>query len=109
MLGWLFGKGANELIETVDNAADKFVFTDQEKTELFIEYQKATLPQNLARRILAFMVVGVYLFLIISAALLYKIDLEYAKFLLKLSNDTLLAPVTVIIGFYFLKRFGTSK
>lgn len=107
MLKWLFGNA--DIVDKASNAIDASLLTDEEKMQYFIEYQKATLPQNVARRLLALMVVGLYLVLILACVVLYRIDQEYAQFIYDLAKATLLTPVTVIIGFYFLKRFSMGK
>jgi cation transport ATPase len=107
LLKWLFGN--SDIVDKASKAIDASVLTDEEKMQYFIEYQKATLPQNVARRLLALMVVGLYLVFIMLCAALYKIDLEYAQFIYDLAKETLLTPVTVIIGFYFMKRFSMGK
>lgn len=105
ILSWIFGGGADKIIDTVD----KFNFSEEERMKAFTAYQKSTLPQNLARRILAFMVVGTFLLFIICGAILFKIDQPYSEFLFGFANEVLSIPTSVIIGFYFLKRFGMNK
>lgn len=104
MLGALFGD--KNLVDKASAAIDASVLTDEEKMQYFIEYQKATLPQNVARRLLALMIVGVFLLLIIASVALFRIDQPYSQFIYDIAKNVLLAPVTVIIGFYFLKRFS---
>lgn len=103
----LFSGG--DIVEKISNAADKIVFTDQEKSELFIEYQKATMPQNLTRRFLTLLIVGVFIALIVSSILMYKIDRDYSQFIYDMAKEVLSTPTSIIIGFYFLKRFGMGK
>ena len=106
MFSWLFGESGNKALDTISSAADSLVFTDQEKTSLFIEFQKATLPQNLARRLIATMIVGLFCFLILLAVIIWQYQKEYAEYIFKVLSDVMVAPVTVIISFYFLKRFS---
>jgi len=105
MLGWLFGGGADKIIDKVDES----ILSNEEKMSLFIEYQKATMPQNLARRLLALMLVGSYLFIVLLASLIWNYLPHYSEFLFKVANELLLIPVTTIIGFYFLKRFTMGR
>lgn len=107
MLSALFGNG--KLLDKAAAAIDASVLTDEEKMQYFIEYQKATLPQNVTRRFLAVMVVGLFLTLILSSVVMYKIDSEYSQFLYDMAKEVLLTPTSVIIGFYFLKRFSMGK
>lgn len=107
MFSWLLGN--DNLIDKASKAIDASILTDEEKMQYFIEYQKSTLPQNVARRVLAIMIVGVFLFLVLFSVGLYKIDIEYSSFVFKMVNDVLAMPTSVIIGFYFLKRFSMGK
>jgi len=107
MLGWLFGNpSGGKVIDKIASGADALVFTNEEKMDLFIKYQEATAPQNLARRLLALMMVGFYLFVVLLAVITWQYQREYSDFLFRIANELLLIPVTTIIGFYFLKRFS---
>jgi hypothetical protein len=107
LLKTIFG-GGNNIVDKAAIMVDKLHFSEQEKTQLWIEAQKATAPQNLARRLIAVMIVGSYLLLILASALLYKIDFEYAKFLAELANENLFGIVMLVCGFYFMKRMLPS-
>jgi len=118
MFGWLFGgsKAADDAVSGIKSGLDKIVFTAEEKAdanraalELFIEYQRATQPQNLARRLIALMLVGLFCVLVLGAAAAWKFDTEYSKFLLQLLTDVVMTPVGVIIGFYFLKHIVANR
>jgi len=98
--------GGGNVVDKIANGVDDALFSEQERAELLVEYHKATLPQNVARRIIAFMIIGFYIVLLSAACLLYKIDLEYSKFLFNVASETMLVPTTAIIGFYFIKRMG---
>jgi len=112
MLGWLFGgsKAADSTVEGIKSGLDKLVYTDEEKgdahragVELFIEYQRATQPQNLARRLIAVILIGLFALLVIATAAAWPLDKEYAKFILQLLIDVVVTPVSVIIAFYFVR------
>ena len=72
-IGKIFGtdKAASSLIENVSSGFDKLVYTDQEKAgahaadvtearKMVVEWLSATSGQNLARRVIAFMITGVW-------------------------------------------------
>lgn len=101
----LFSATPSGVVGKVMDAGDALVLTNEEKMQLFIEYQKATLPQNLARRFLALMVVGTYLIMVIMSAATWYWFKDFSEFLFNLATESLAIPVTTIIGFYFLKRF----
>ena len=63
---------ADSVIDGVKRAGDMLVFTDEEKAlsnqtalKLLIEYQRATLPQNVARRKIALVVVAMWALMIV--------------------------------------------
>ena len=98
-------KGVDAVVKT----GDALVFTDEERNkanlmvlEWTLKFHEASKGSNLARRLLALMVVGVFLCLILLVAALYTFgaDLTAAK-LFGLANSTLSTPVSVIIAFYF--------
>ncbi|MBV2138571.1 MAG: hypothetical protein KUF79_17325 [Candidatus Thiodiazotropha sp. (ex Ctena orbiculata)] len=101
----ILSKGTDAVIK----AGDALVFTEEERSranlkvlEWTLKYHEASKGSNLARRLLAIMVVGVFLFLILAVAFLYVVgaDLMAAK-LFGLVSNTLDWPVTTIIAFYF--------
>jgi hypothetical protein len=113
----VLSKGTDAVIK----AGDALVFTDEERSEAnlmllqwTLKYHEASKGSNLARRLLAIMVVGVFLFLILVVAGLYMIgaDVMAAK-LFALVSDTLDWPVATIIAFYFtsgiVREFSASR
>lgn len=119
MFGWLFGgsKAAENTIDGIKKGVDALVFTDQEKAtmnqdafKLWIEYQKATQPQNLARRLIALVVVFIWAIIVLSAAVVGIIGLsEQAQYLMDLLFKTVMPSVVVIISFYFYKRIKSDN
>lgn len=110
---------AANVIDGVKRAGDMLVFTAEEKSltnqkgmELYIKYQEATLPQNVTRRMIAIIVVLMWVVLValtvLTAAIGMLADLEGFKqvgvYMFKFLTDVVMVPFSVIIGFYFLKR-----
>jgi len=113
MFDWLFGGGnaANSVVDGIKNGIDKLVFTDEEKVDanqkglgLFIKYQEATQPQNVARRLISLIVLSIWGTLILLTAALYSVDMEYAKFVLGLLQTVVMPSFLLVVGFYFFKR-----
>ena len=113
ILGWLFGgsKAADKTIDGISKGLDKLVYTEEEKADahkegfkLWLEYQKATQPQNVARRALAMLVAILWVGLVVAGVALYRIDLEYSKFIFKVLTEIVNNPFMLIMGFYFFKR-----
>lgn len=112
-------KNADSVIDGVKRAADMLVFTDEEKSianqksmEMFIEYQKATLPQNVTRRMIAITIVLLWSFLVLVTLFSGGLGIlfEWARatalseYNYKFMQDVINVPFGIIIGFYFLKR-----
>ena len=113
IFGWLFGgsKAAEKTIDGIYNGVDKLVWTDEEKSDasregfkLWLKYQEATQPQNVARRALAMLVAVLWVGLVVAGVVAYKIDAEYSKFIFSVLTDIVNAPFMLVIGFYFFKR-----
>ena len=115
---------ADSVIDGVKRAGDMLVFTDEEKAlsnqtalKLLIEYQRATLPQNVARRKIALVVVAMWAVMIVFTIFIATIgilsNLENFKilseYLYRFFDKILNVPFMMIIGFYFLKRIIPSK
>jgi hypothetical protein len=109
----LFGsaKTVDTLVDGAVKGIDALVFTEEEKSEahretfqLWLKMQEVVSQESsvrsVTRRILAVMIVGTFLFFLISAAVAYPISIDYAKFLLSLAKE--LGGLTLAIGcFYF--------
>jgi len=113
MLGWLFGgsKAADKTVDGISSGIDKLVYTDEEKADasreglkLWIKYQEATQPQNLARRLIALIIVGIWAILTLLAGILGALDIKGHVFLLDLLFKAVMPSVVVIVSFYFYKR-----
>jgi len=111
LFGWLFGapKAAEKVLDGVMNAADKLVFTDEERAEMaaktrewFLKYLEASKPQNVARRLIAIVVSGAWVACIAIALVAKALGSDaYAAYALKVLSDVVLTPFSIIIGFYF--------
>lgn len=108
--GSIFGSSKNT--ETVVNGAvngiDKLFFTAEEKSEAsakagewFLKYLEATQPQNLARRLIAIMIVALWSLLIVAGVALYKFDAAYSQFIFDILADVVMNPFLMVMGFYF--------
>ena len=116
--GWLFGgsSGADKTIDSVSKGIDALVFTDEEKSsakqagfKLWIEYQKATQPQNVARRLIALVVTGLWALVLVLYLTLQPFFPEYTQFLFKLLIDIINPVFMLVMAFYFAKRIIRSE
>lgn len=113
MLGWLFGgtDAANKTVDSISSGLDKLVYTDEEKGDasregmkLWIKYQEATQPQNVARRIIAMTVGGVWAFLILLMVLSFPFSEAYAEYIFKIFAYAVTPTFGLITSWYFFKR-----
>ena len=112
-MGWLKklfgdGKSADKIVDKGFELFDDVTFTKQEKAQnkiklldFWLKWQEQTKGQNLARRLIALMVVGLYVFLILFAVAMYKFQPSWANMAYIMLKDTLLQPFNIIIAFYF--------
>jgi len=107
---WLTGGGdtAKKVIETASSGIDMLFFTDEEKSiagqkvlDFKLKWLQATSGQNLARRVIAFGVVGLWIAVIVLACFVRIWSVDASDFLFKVLTDIISLPFTVIIGFYF--------
>lgn len=114
-MGWftdLFSK--QSIMDTASKAAvngiDMLVFTEEEKSitnqkllDWKLDYQKATLPQNMSRRYIAVVVTGLWALLVLLTVGLKIFGLHTpAQFVFDALVEIVMPPFTVIIAFYFL-------
>lgn len=117
----IFGSSKNT--ETVINGAvhgiDKLFYTAEEKAEnsakvaeWYLRYLAATQPQNLARRLIAIVIVALWALLILVgvAARGLEMYLEtapaegeqlFSAFVFTVLTDVVMTPFGIVLGFYF--------
>ena len=94
---------AGKIVDAGIKGLDAAWFTAEEKAEFTLKYMLATQSQNVARRLIALLVIAVFLFLLILAAAVYPISPDYSGFIMTKVVDAKLSTITgIIIGFYFL-------
>jgi hypothetical protein len=121
-LGRLFGteKALTKAVDSVSKGLDALVYTDQEQAEeaakdrsearkMIVEWMRATQGQNLARRLIALSITGVWLSQyiasqIVSGVAVFSDDKEKLLELsdiLKTGAGSMDQAVMLILGFYF--------
>lgn len=120
-LGRLFGteKALNAVVEGVSSGLDKLVFTDEEKAEaaakertearaMVVQWMQATQGQNLARRLIALSITGIWLsqyvfgqMLSLVNVFLDKAEIYRASDLMRDGANDMNTAVMLILGFYF--------
>ena len=109
--GRLFGTPeiVKDVTDAVVSGADKIVFTEEERSEAnmarlewFLRFHEASKGSNLARRLIAVMFTGAFLFLILMAGYLAILGFkDRSALVLDIVADTLVVPMGLIISFYF--------
>ncbi len=121
ILSNIFGSSKNT--ETIVNGAvsglDKIFFTKEEKAEAnerladwYLKYLSATQPQNLARRLIAMVIVSLWALLVLLGIVSFAIETFWfvgedgeaviALFIFETMNELVHQPFMMIMGFYFL-------
>jgi hypothetical protein len=106
--------GGGDLVKDVMGAVDDNIWSNEERADWYIKYLDSTSGQNLARRYLMFIVTAVWAFASVNLAVLLNIVLftertvgetkPFMEFYLMI-----VAPFTLITGFYFAKRYIKGK
>ncbi len=103
----------NKVIDAGLKGIDSAYFTDQEKSAWFLKYLESTQPQNLARRVIAFGIVGLWMLLVLLAVILGLIfgidDGSKSMFVFKVVDDLVQIPFLGIMAFYFATHLLRSK
>lgn len=104
--GWLTGTAsAEKVIETVSEKLDAGVFTEQERAEWLSRYMEATSPQNLARRLIAVIIVAMWAALLMLAVIAKAIGAEaFSQFVFVVMLEHIKDPFLLVMGFYFLTQ-----
>lgn len=105
VIGKLFG--SEKVIDSAANGIDKVFFTNQEKSEQWLDTLKAYEPFKLAQRLIALIVTIAYVSVWLICAILMVLgmwldtSMELSKTLAEWNYNTLGLPFTLILSFYF--------
>lgn len=105
----------SSVIDGAKSAIDSGIFTNQERAEadaglrgFLLEFMKATQPQNLARRYIAFAIVALFCVLVLLAVAVWPAMPEYAEFVFDVIDELVWVPFSGIMAFYFLTHLTRS-
>ena len=108
--GWL---GSSELVEKgldmVDRGLDMAIYTGEEKAiagqkilDWKLNWIKATGAQSVARRVIAFAVVGIWAYLVLLGVHLHIAGFtKEATFIFKILSDIVTNPFLMVMGFFY--------
>lgn len=95
-------------MDGVKKGLDAVWFTNEERAQaddkvrdFMIRYLEATQPQNLARRYIAFGIVGLWMALVALAVASRPFSLDYSDFVFSTLRDVVAVPFAGIMAFYF--------
>ncbi len=116
----IFGSSKNteRMVTGAVSGLDKLKFTNEERAEAdkdvrewFIRYLEASQPQNLARRMIALIVAGLWAFLVILGVAAAGIEYyvfkpepgteHFSAFVFQVLADVVVTPFLMVMGFYF--------
>jgi hypothetical protein len=118
-----FLKGNKKTVDKVVDGAvsgiDKLFYTNEERADAKREIAKGvsefvnnTLEENTARsrtrRVIAIMIMGVFLLLIIAAVAVYPIDSDYSKFVFEVAGDMSTMALMVAAFFFGAHLLGRN-
>lgn len=111
IFGAIFGSSKNTetIVDGAVGGLDKMFFTKEEKSEAnakladwYLKYLAATQPQNLARRLIALVVVILWALLIVAGIAIRWFSYEMSDFIFEVLRDLVAEPFLLVMGFYFL-------
>lgn len=122
-------KNQSKIVDLVDDSVrgvgkwiDNLQLTDQEKLTLTIDNAQKIIElrtrvlertadestvRSISRRILAWAIAGVFLFLVLLAALAAILEREWINDIVKLI-DLMSQPFMIVVGFYFVAHIGNG-
>ncbi len=97
-------KNVDKIVDGAISGIDKAWYTDQERAAHYTKFVEQQIDENSirsrARRVLAFAILGTYLSLKVASVLIYKANIEYAKYLAQ-QGDSLSTLALGVGAFYF--------
>lgn len=111
-LTWLTGgsKVVDKGLDMVDRGVDMAIYTGEEKAiasqkilDWRLKWIDKTSPQNLARRHIAYAIVGLWTYLVLLAVHVYLFwDEKKAEFIFNVLKDIVTNPFLMTMSFYFI-------
>ncbi|MDO9464685.1 MAG: hypothetical protein Q7J67_05250, partial [bacterium] len=103
-------------VSMLDNA----FYTDQEKAadagkimDTWLKIQETTASENsirsITRRILAWLVMGSFIFMTLSACVIWKFSSEWAGYVKTMLIDSQLGYLAMIVGFFYFGAYEVGR
>lgn len=110
LISWITGTStAEKAISVVSDKLDAAIFTEQERSETaqkfnewLLKYMEATNPQNVARRLIALVVVALWALLILAGVILHAAGaVELSRYIFETLKEYVIDAFLLIMAFYF--------
>lgn len=111
-LTWFTGgsKAVDKGLDMIDRGVDMAIYTGEEKAiasqkilDWRLKWIDKTSPQNLARRHIAYAVVGLWIYLALLAVHVHLFwSEEKAEFIFNVLKETVMNPFSIVMSFYFI-------
>lgn len=110
-------EGISKTIDAVSSGIDMAVYTPEEKSltnqkilDWKLKMATAIGPQSLARRVIAFIIVGIWAYILLLMVHLKLLGMtEQADHLVKVLTDIVAWPFITVVGFYFLANIARAN
>lgn len=125
LLSTIFGsssalKTAGDVIKNGVDMLDEKKFTEEELSKAMLEYtstwleiQKTIASENsirsITRRIIAWMIIGLFLILIMASCIIYKFDNLWSSYILTIIETSKLGWLTTGVGVFYFGYYGVAK
>lgn len=125
ILGSLFGnaKVVDTVADTVKSGVgmlDNAFYTDQEKAadagkmmDTWLKIQQTTAGENsirsITRRVLAWVIMGVYVVIVLFACVVWKFDAAWAGYIKGILTETNLSYLALIVGFFYFGSYAVGQ
>lgn len=106
ILGDLFSK--DKIIDNAAKGIDAIFLTDEEKTQYFLEYLKASMPMNVSRRIIAAAVSFMWVIVGLVELCLILIGSDKIENIHSFATVYVMPSFTVLVSFYFWRRINNK-
>lgn len=115
-LSWLTGNSAaaEKAVDGVVAGLDAMIFTEEERSavnlkimDFRIRHAEATRDQSISRRVITFVVTGMWaltVLILIGLGIALGKDAASVKFVFETLKDIVNPPFMIIVGFYFLSQ-----
>lgn len=104
-----------EIVTGAKAGIDMAIYTEEERAiaaederEFRLRYMEATNPQNVARRVIAFLIVGLWVALVLLAVATRGLSVAYSDFVFRVLQEVVNTPFGMVMGFYYLAHLVRS-